>query len=390
MQREGSPVTTPHMLYLDNNATTRPDPAVVAAMLPYYETQWGNPSSLHRFGREVRQAVDRAREAVAALVGARRASELIFTSSGTEANNTAIRGICAAQPGRRHLVTTQVEHSSVLQCCRALEQEGYEVSYCAVDREGRLSVEALQAAIRPDTALVTTMWANNETGVCFPIGEIAALCAQRGVICHTDAVQVAGKLPLHVESVGVASLSISAHKFHGPKGSGALYLRRGTPFRPCLVGGGQEYGRRSGTENVPQIVGMGVAAELAAAAAQEQATGIAQLRDQLEQGLLEAMPHSLVNGAAAPRVPNTTNMSFTQVDGEGLILALSDAGLAASTGSACSQGATEPSHVLRAMHLSPEHLRGTLRLSLCRETTAAMIVEALTIITQVVRAQRAR
>lgn len=378
------------MIYLDNNATTRPDPAVVAAMLPYYETHWGNPSSLHRFGREVRQAVDRAREAVAALVGARRASEIIFTSSGTEANNTAIRGICMAQPQRRHIVTTQVEHSSVLNCCRALEQEGYAVSYLPVDREGRVALADVATAIRADTAVVALMWANNETGVCFPIAEVAACCAQRGVYLHTDAVQAAGKIPIAVQEIGAASLAISAHKFHGAKGVGALYLQRGTPFRPCLVGGGQEYGRRSGTENVAQIVGMGVAAELAATAAQQQVVHIARLRDQLEKGLLEALPQSLVNGAQAPRVPNTTNLSFANVDGEGLILALSDAGLAASTGSACSQGATEPSHVLRAMHLAPEHLRGTLRLSLCRDTTPELITEALAIITRVVRERWAR
>lgn len=375
-------------IYLDNNATTRPAPEVVEAMRPYYETAWGNPSSLHRFGRDVANMVETARRQVAEFLGAPRASTITFTSSGTEANNTALHGLCAAQPDKRHIVTTRIEHSSVLRYCRMMEQSGYTVTYLPVQRDGALQADAVAAALRPDTACVAIMWANNETGACLPIAEIAALCDQRMIPCHVDAVQAAAKIPLDVQRVPIASLAISGHKIHAPKGIGALYLRRGTPFRALLHGGGQEYGRRSGTENVAHIVGLGRAAQLATAHLQDLDTTIRVRRDRLERSLVQAIPEVHVNSDSAPRVPNTTNVSIHGVDGEGLILGLSDAGLAASTGSACSAGSTEPSHVLVAMGLSPAELRGTLRLSLSRYTTDDEIDRAIDIIATVVANRR--
>ncbi len=375
-------------VYLDNNATTQPAPEVLDAMRPFYETHWGNPSSLHRFGRDVANAVETARRHVADFLGAPRASTIIFTSSGTEANNMALHGLCAAQPDKRHIVTTRIEHSSVLRYCRALEQQGYAVTYLPVTRDGRVTADVVAQALRPDTACVAVMWANNETGTCLPIEEIAQLCEARAVPLHIDAVQAAAKIPIDVSRIPSASLAISGHKIHAPKGIGALYLRRGTPFRPLLQGGGQEYGRRSGTENVAQIIGLGRAAQLAAQHLSHVTTTISTQRNRLERALLEKIPEAHVNGSLTERVPNTTNVSLHGVDGEGLILALSDAELAASTGSACSAGSTEPSHVLVAMGLSPEELRGTLRLSLSRYTTDDDIDRAIEIIPRVVTARR--
>lgn len=375
-------------MYLDNNATTKPAPEVIEAMRPFYEAQWGNPSSLHRFGRDVANAVETARCQVAEFVGAQRASTVTFTSSGTEANNMALHGLCAAQPDKRHIITTRIEHSSVLRYCRALEQQGYTVTYLPVQRSGVLDAQTVARALRPDTACVSVMWANNETGTCLPIDAIAQLCDERMIPLHVDAVQAAAKIPLDVTRVPVAALAISGHKIHAPKGVGALYLRRGTPFRPLLHGGGQEYGRRSGTENVAQIIALGVATQLAAQHLRDVDTTIRARRDRLECALVENIPEVHINGADAPRVPNTTNVSIHGVDGEGLILGLSDAGLAASTGSACAEGSTEPSHVLVAMGLSPDELRGTLRLSLSRYTTDDDIDRAIEIIPRVVAARR--
>ncbi len=380
--------TTAALIYLDNNATTRPAPEVVAAMLPFYTEHWGNPSSLHQFGRDCATALDTARSQVAALLCVTRASQLVFTSSGTEADNLALHALCTAQPDKKHVVTTAVEHSAHVRYCRMLAERGYDITTLPVDRTGQLDVAALAAALRDDTACVAIMWSNNETGVCFPIAEIAALCVKKNIPLHVDAVQAAGKIPIDVERVPVTTLAISGHKIHAPKGVGALYVRRGTPFRAMLLGGGQEHGRRSGTENVAQIVGLGVAAQLAQSHLSQVASAVGALRDQLERGLLANIPRARVNGATCERAPNTTNMSIPGVDGEGLILALSQAGVAASTGSACSQGSTEPSHVLVAMHLSPEDLRGTLRLSLSRETTAEEIAQALEIIPRVVAERR--
>lgn len=376
------------MIYLDHNATTPPAAEVIDAMLPYLREQWGNPSSLHNFGRSVASALDRAREATAALLGAARPSEVIFTSGGTESDNAAIRALAAADPKKRHIVTTAVEHSAVLQSCRALEQAGYTVTFLPVARDGTLSIDAVANAIRPDTACATIMWANNETGVCFPIPAIAELLAARGVPLHVDAVQAAGKIPIDVQRVPIATLAISAHKFHGPKGIGALYVRRGTPFTPFIAGGSQEYGRRAGTEAVPNIVGLGLAATLAKQSLDGCATRVRALRDRLERELLARLPGAHINGAADQRVPNTLNISFPGVDGEGLILGLSERGVCASTGSACRAGSTEPSHVLHAMRLSPAELAGTLRLSLSRYTTETEIDEAIPIIASVVQARR--
>ncbi|MBI4238298.1 MAG: aminotransferase class V-fold PLP-dependent enzyme [Deltaproteobacteria bacterium] len=377
------------MIYLDHNATTPPPPEVIDAMLPFLREQWGNPSSLHAFGRDAGLAIDRAREACAALLGAARASEICFTSGGTESDNTAIRALAAADPNKRHIITTAVEHSAVLQSCRALEREGYTLTYLPVARDGTLTVETVAAALRPDTAFATIMWANNETGVYFPIPAIAEWLAARGIPLHVDAVQAVGKLPIDVARVPVSTLAISAHKFHGPKGIGALYVRRGTPFQPLIRGGSQEYGRRAGTEGVPQIVGLGQAATLAKHSLDICTARVRALRDRLEHELLTCIPGAQRNGAVDQRVPNTLNISFPGVDGEGLILGLSERGLCASTGSACRAGSTEPSHVLTAMHLSPAALAGTLRLSLCRYTTDAEIDQAIEIITQVVQSRRA-
>lgn len=382
------PASGNNWIYLDNNATTQPAPEVVEAMLPFYQSQWGNPSSLHAFGRNVAGAIDAARAQVAQFLGVQRPSCVVFTSSGTEADNLALHGLTRAQPDKRHIVTTAVEHSAVLRYCQNLERDGYAVTYLPVARDGTLDPAAVEAALRPDTACVALMWANNETGVVFPIPAIAALCQQRGVPLHTDAVQVAGKMPIDVEKVPVATLAISGHKLHAPKGIGALYIRRGTPFRPMFCGGGQEHGRRSGTENVAHIVGMGQACALATANLSAVGATTAALRDRLERELLARIPDSHVNGATSARVPNTTNISMPGADGEGLILALSAEGLAASTGSACSQGSTEPSHVLVAMHLPPKSLQGTLRLSLSRFTTTADIDRALEIIPKVVATRR--
>ncbi len=375
-------------IYLDNNATTKPAPEVIAAMQPFYESQWGNPSSLHRFGRDVANAIETARRQVADFLGVQRASTISFTSSGTEANNMAIHGLCAAQPEKRHIITTRIEHSSVLRYCRAVEQDGYAVTYLPVKRDGTIDVDTVAQAIRPDTACVAIMWANNETGSCLPIEAIATLCEQRMVPLHVDAVQAAAKVPIDVNKVPVASLAISGHKIHAPKGIGALYIRRGTPFRPLLHGGGQEYGRRSGTENVAHIIGLGTAAQLAAKHLPSVHTTTRAQRDRLETGLLATISEARVNGDLHARVPNTTNISIHGVDGEGLILALSDVNVAASTGSACSAGSAEPSHVLVAMGLSPQELRGTLRLSLSRYTTDEEITRALAIIPDVVAKRR--
>lgn len=374
--------------YLDNNATTKPAPEVVDAMIPYYSTCWGNPSSLHEFGRQVATTIDTARNQVAQLIGARRASCIVFTSSGTEADNLAIYGLLKAQPDKKHIVTSQVEHSAIRIFCMTLEKDGYEVTYLPVGKDGTLEPEDVKNAIRKDTACVALMWANNETGVTFPIQEIAKICQELNVPLHTDAVQAAGKIPIDVEQTAVNTLAISGHKIHAPKGVGALYIARGTPFRPMLCGGGQEHGRRSGTENVAQIVAMGVAAQLSFEHLPLVQQEITPLRDQLEKGLLERIPDAHINGSSNMRTPNTTNLSCPGADGEGLILALSAEKVAASTGSACSAGSTEPSHVLVAMKLNRQDLQGTLRLSLSRYTTAADIERALDIIPRVVASRR--
>jgi len=356
-------------IYFDHNATTPVAPEVLAAMLPYLKEEFGNASSIHAFGQNARGAVERARSSVAALLGAR-AADIMFTSGGTESNNHAIFGAVAAAPGKaKHVITSAIEHFAVLDTCKALAKSGVELTILPVDREGLVNPEHVRGAIRSETVLITLMLANNEIGTIEPIEEIGKIAAEKGIAFHTDAVQAAGKIPVDVEKLGVNLLSISAHKFCGPKGVGALYIRKGTQLDPLLYGGHSERDRRPGTEDVAAIAGMGKAAELARIGMREENERIRGLRDRLERGLLERVPHSWVNGGRAPRVPNTSNMTFPFIEGEAMVIALDLKGIACSTGAACSSGAVEPSHVLVALGLAPEDARATLRLSLGHQTT---------------------
>lgn len=357
------------VIYFDNNATTRLAPEALEAMQPYLTELYGNPSSIHGFGSQVAKKIQEAREQVAALLGAADPIEIVITSCGTEGDNAAIRGILESQPEKRHIVTTQVEHPAVLSLCQHLEKKGYRVTWLRVDADGMLDLDELKASLTEDTALVSIMYANNETGVIFPIDAIGAIVKARGIPFHVDAVQVAGKIPLNLRQSPVDLLTISAHKFYGPKGIGALYVRRGITFRPFMIGGHQERGRRGGTENVAGIVGMGKAAELALGNMPEDEPRVRGLRDRLEQSLLESCPESRVNGHREKRLPNTLNMSFKFLEGEAILVLLDQNGICASTGSACTAGSSEPSHVLRAMGVPPDWIQGAVRFSLSRYTT---------------------
>ncbi|MFO1461507.1 MAG: cysteine desulfurase NifS [Verrucomicrobiota bacterium] len=348
--------------YLDNNATTRIAPEVVEAMLPFLTEFWGNPSSAYGFGSQVHKHVERAREQVAALVGAD-PKEVTFTSCGTESNNTAIHSALVTT-GRRHVITTAVEHSANINFGEHLQKMGFEVTYLPVESDGSLDLHRLEQAIRPETALVSAMWANNETGVIFPIEEIAAICRSRGVLCHTDAVQTPGKLRIDVKQLGVDFLSLSAHKLHAPKGIGMLYIKRRTKFAPYVIGGHQERGRRGGTENVANIVGFGRAAELAMASLEDENSRVRGLRDRLENHILSHIPNTVRNGAKEPRLPNTTNIAFDFVEAEAVLMMLDLVGICASSGSACTTGSLDPSHVLSAMGVKPMRARGSVRFSL--------------------------
>lgn len=375
------------IIYLDNNATTKVDPAVIEAILPYLGEYYGNPSSMHSFGGQVGKALKTAREQVAALFGAE-PSEVIFTSCGTEGNNTAIRAALAAQPDRRHIITTQVEHACVLNLCKQLEKQGYTVTYLSVDADGLIDVMELEAAITGNTALVTTMYANNETGVVFPIEQVGAIAKEYGATFHVDAVQVAGKLPLDMKNSTVDLMTISGHKLHAPKGVGALYVRRGFRFRPLLIGGHQERGRRAGTENVPGIIGLGKAAEIANFELKYLGRE-ARLRDRLEQGLLSSIENCQVNGHLTKRLPNTTNIGFKYIEGEAILFSLNQYGICASSGSACTSGSLEPSHVLQAMGLPYTILHGSIRFSLSRFTTEAEVDRVLEVMPGIVERLRA-
>ena len=353
-------------IYFDNNATTRVLPEVAEAMLPFLTEQYGNPSSIHRFGSQVGQNLADARAQVTELIGAADPVEVIFTSCGTEGDNAAIRGMLEARPDKRHIVTTQVEHPAVLGLCQHLEKKGYRVTWLSVDQDGALDLDELRAALTDDTALVSIMWANNETGVIFPLAEIGEIVRARGIPFHVDAVQVAGKLPVTVNELPVDLLTISGHKFYAPKGVGALYVRRGITFPPFMIGGHQERNRRAGTENVAGIIGMGKAAEIARGRLVEDAIRVKTLRDQLETLLLESCPDSRVNGSRQNRLPNTLNISFRYLEGESILVLLDQQGICASTGSACTAGSSEPSHVLRAMKVPPDWLQGAVRFSLSR------------------------
>ena len=357
-------------IYFDNNATTRVLPEVAAAMQPYLTELYGNPSSIHRFGAQVAQKIGEARAQVAALIGAADPIEVIFTSCGTEGDNAAIRGMVEARPDKRHIVTTQVEHPAVLGLCQHFEKRGYRITWLGVNSEGMLDLEELCNALTDDTALVSIMVANNETGVIFPIDKIGAIVKARGIPFHVDAVQAAGKIPLKVKDSPVDLLTLSGHKFHAPKGIGALYVRRGVAFPPFIIGGHQEKNRRAGTENVAGIVGVGEAAKLAQENLVEQSKRIRVLRDQLEEELLRSCPDCRINGQASERLPNTSNVSFRHLEGESILVLLDQFGICASTGSACTAGSSEPSHVLRAMGVAPDLLQGAVRFSLSRFNTA--------------------
>jgi cysteine desulfurase len=361
--------------YLDNNATTRPAAEVVEAMLPYLREWYGNPSSVHRFGQRARQAIDEARGQLAEAIGCGEA-ELMFTGGGTESINTAIRGLLAARAPRRRIVTSAVEHSATRELCGQLGKEDVEIVTIGVDQQGMLDPDELRAAVNDETALVTIMWANNETGVIFPVEQIAAVCRERRVPFHCDAVQAIGKIPLNLRDAAVDVASIAGHKFHGPKGVGALYVRRGVRLRPLIIGGPQERNRRGGTENIAGIVGMGTAAEMARAALGEMSR-VAAMRDRLECGVLASIEGAAVNGSREHRLPNTTNIGFPQLEAEAILLLLSEQGICASAGAACSSGSLEPSPVLRAMKIDAKLAHGSIRFSLSRYTTDAEIDRAL-------------
>jgi len=357
------------VIYLDNNATTRVDPDVVQAMLPFYSELYGNPSSMHSFGGGVADRIKEARENVARLLGAA-ADEIVFTSCGTESDSTAIRAAIESYPAKKHLVTSRVEHAAIKNLFESLSKKGYRTTFVPVDREGRLDLEALYDSLTDDTAIVSLMWANNETGVIFPIEEISRRVKERGIIFHTDAVQSVGKIPIDLSRTGVDMLSLSGHKIHAPKGIGALYIRKGTKFAPFLIGGHQEKGRRGGTENTAAIVGLGKAAEIAK---KHMASGgyaaVGALRDRLENEILAQVPSTFVNGDRANRLPNTTSIAFEYVEGEAILLMLNEYGICASSGSACTSGSLEPSHVLRAMGVPFTAAHGSIRFSLSRYTT---------------------
>lgn len=355
-------------LYFDNNATTRVDPAVLDEMTPFFTEYYGNPSSMHNFGGQVGRKLAEARERVGAILGAQ-PSEVVFTSCGTEGDSTAIRSALEAQPEKRHLVTTRVEHPAVLNLANHLVKKGYHLTVLGVDGNGTLDLDELRASLRDDTALVSIMYANNETGTIFPMPQIAEIVKSRGALLHTDAVQAVGKLPIDVKTLPVDFLVLSGHKLHAPKGVGALYVRKGTPFRPFLIGGHQEKGRRGGTENVPGIVALGKACQLAWEHLGDENTVVRRLRDRLEQGLLAAIPDTRLNGHPTDRLPNTVNLSFKFVEGEAILLLLDQLGVCASSGSACTSGSLEPSHVLRAMGVPFTFAHGSIRFSLSRFNT---------------------
>ncbi len=374
-------------LYFDHNATTPVLPEVLEAMLPFYTGVYGNPSSIHDFGQQARAAVERARAEVARLLNCR-ANEVVFTSGGTEANNLAVLGAVRAAVPRsgdgKHVVTTDIEHHAVLNACQALEKEGVEVTYLPAGSDGVVDPEDIRRALRPETVLVTVMYANNEIGTIQPVAQIAALARAQGVLMHTDAVQAAGKLPLDVKALGVDLLSISGHKIYAPKGVGALFARRNTLLTPLLFGGHHERDRRAGTENVAGIIGMGRAAELAGRSLAEESLRLAALRDRLERGILERVEDAGVNGDPARRVPNTSNIHFDYVEGEALVIALDLKSIACSTGAACSSGAIEPSHVLTAVGLRPDQARASLRFSLGRQNTEEQVDRVLEVLPGVV------
>jgi len=355
-------------IYFDNNATTKVADEVLREIRPLFCDLYGNPSSMHTFGGQIGRRIKKAREQVAALLGCESA-EVIFTSGGTESDNAAIKGAIAAAPNKRKVITTRVEHPAVLAVCRDLENLGYTVVEIGVDKQGRLDLGELEAQIDDNTAIVTIMYANNETGTIFPVEEIARLVTDKGIVFHTDGVQAVGKIPLNLSESRIDLLSLSGHKLHAPKGVGVLYVRKGTRLSPFMLGGHQESGRRAGTENVPGIVGLGKACELAAENIELENTRVKKLRDKLEKAILESCPDCRINGDPKNRLPNTTNISFEYIEGEAILLMLDRFGICASSGSACTSGSLEPSHVLRAMGVPFTAAHGSIRFSLSRYNT---------------------
>ena len=371
-------------VYLDNNATTRVDARVVEKMLPYFSDEFGNASSTHVFGSEVAEAVRAARRSVQALLGAAHDHEIVFTSGGTEADNAAIMAGLSAVEGRDEIVTSAVEHPAILSVIEHLQARGVKAHIIGVDSCGRLDMEAFRKALGPKTALVSIMWANNETGTLFPVKEFAELAHEAGALFHTDAVQAAGKTPIELKSTKIDFLSLSAHKIHGPKGVGALYVRKGTKFTPLIRGGHQERTRRGGTENTPGIIGFGAAAEIVLTALAEEASKVGALRDRLERRILEEIGECVVSGDLENRLPNTANIAFFDIEGEAVLSHLNRAGVAASTGSACTAGSNEPSHVLRAMDVPPRALNGAIRFSLSRDNCEADVDRVMEVLPGVV------
>ncbi len=361
------------LVYADNNATTAVAPEVYEAMLPYFCNEYGNPSSMHAFGGKIKKYINKAREQVAALIKANEPTEIIFTSCGSESDNAAIIGALRSSPEKKHIITTKVEHSAVLNLCSYLESTGYRVTYLAVDSEGMIDLNELKSAIDEDTAIISIMYANNETGVIFPIEEIAEIARTRKVVFHTDAVQSVGKISIDMRKLPVDFLSLSGHKIHAPKGIAALYIRKRTRFTPFLIAGHQEFGRRGGTENVASIVGLGVAAELAEKYIQDENTRVKSLRDRLETNITKNISNTRINGIINNRLPNTTNIGFEFIEGESILMMLDDKGIAASSGSACTSDSLTPSHVLRAMGVPFTYIQGSMRFSLSRYNNEADI-----------------
>jgi cysteine desulfurase len=367
------------MIYLDNNATTQIDAEVLEEMLPFLREQYGNPSSAYSFGKHAADAVEKARTQVASLLGCA-ATEILFTGCGTESDNTAIQSALLIDRDKKHIVTSKVEHSAIVKQGETLSRRGFEVTALDVNEEGIIDLDQLEKSIRPDTAIVSLMWANNETGVLFPIAEAAEIIRAKGTLFHTDAIQAVGKIDIDLGRLPINFLALSGHKLHAPKGVAALYVNRKTRFNPMMIGGSQEHKKRAGTENVASIVGLGKAADLAAKALQEEQVKVRALRDKFEEGLLQSIPGSQINGNRTRRLPNTTNIAIEGIDSEGMLMLLDQKGICCSAGSACTAGSLEPSHVLKAMGFSTDRARGSLRFSLSRFNNEAEIDQALEII----------
>ena len=367
-------------IYMDNNATTQVDPVIVEAMLPFFTDQFGNPSSMHSFGNKVGMAIKKARQQVQTLLGAEFDSEIVFTSCGTESDSTAILSALKAQPDRKEIITSVVEHPAILSLCEYLEKDGYTIHRLSVDGKGRLDLNEYKKLLSDKVAIVSIMWANNETGTLFPVEQMAEMANATGVMFHTDAVQAVGKMPIDLKNSKIDMLSLSGHKLHAPKGIGVLYLRRGTRFRPLLRGGHQERGRRAGTENTASIVALGKACELAMEHMEFENTMVKAMRDRLEEGVLDSVSHSFITGDIDNRLPNTANIAFEYIEGEAILMLLNKAGIAASSGSACTSGSLEPSHVMRAMGIPYTAAHGTIRFSLSRYNTMQEVEEVISAI----------